>query len=291
MNKTRVEQPTLEISAQIEEVELLRKEREKLREEALKLADQRNRLNENFNALKMETKTYKDRRDELNKKVQELKTKKKLIRDKISARLSEARNLREKLHLLDKKIGRNYSGTAEKIRELEWTIQTSSLSASEEKQLINQIKMLESQRSVQKNVREMEGKLIELNAEVGALRIEENKVKQEMSRPVEESGLLHKKVLELAKETSEVKDKADEMHSAYLEAKGRADEAHSKYLKSMIKLKKLKEESRESAKLRNSEYRRIMKEKAKDKLKKGQKLSFVEFTALAEEEVGKAVSG
>lgn len=259
-----------------------RTKRNQLDNEAKLLARKRDELNEQFQRLKERIQELKEKRDSLNLQVRELKEKREEARRKLDAKRAEAESVKNTIISLEKRASGSYSGLKKRMQELEWKIQTNSLSAKEEARLIAQIKKLEAQVVVYDKIRELRDRMIMLQAEMNAARLMANEAHEKLSEIAKESEVYHERMIEVAKEASDLKSEADEAHLSYAEIKRQADEAHLEYIKAKESRQKIIVEDQMSRLKKQQEVRKKVEDIAEEKLRRGEKLSLDEFRALVE---------
>jgi uncharacterized coiled-coil DUF342 family protein len=259
-----------------------RTRRNQLDDQAKLLAQKRDELNEQFQELKAKIQELKEKRDNLNARVRELKEKREEARKRLQAKRNEAESVKETILTLEKKVTGSYSNLKKKMQELEWKIQTNSLSAKEEARLIVQIKDLESKLVIHDKIRELGDKVIMLQAEINAARLAANEAHEKLSELAKESEVYHERMIEVVKQASELKSKADEAHLNYARVRQQADEAHQEYIKAKELRQKIIMEDQATRLRKQQEVRRKVENMAEEKLKKGEKLSLDEFRALVE---------
>ena len=196
--------------------------------------------------------------------------------------------LKEKLkRLAEKKPFRNMRDVENEIERLEWNIQTTSLPVHEEKMLIDQVRALETQLSTHKKIRELEEGLLELRAKEKALETNAKLHHERLSELAEQSQGFHEKMTETLGEVHVLQAKADEAHQKYVEIKQQARDLHQERVKFLRQAKSLKQELRQAEEekqlKRQRELHKELVEKALEKLKRGEKLSWEEFKVLTEQ--------
>jgi len=249
--------------------------------------------------LNLESRRWAEDRDRINKSfkasisnVRELKAKLRILNERISALRASLHANKERYR--EKKVqlqnlnnilkdfrakGLRMGGQEleDEIERIDWRIQTTSLPIGEEKMLVEQVKLLESQLMVHKQI----GKLRD---EADSLRVQMGNAYQEI---VELSGRrerLREDMLNSSKRASEFKSEADKMHKKYL---GYKDQAHDVHLKCVEVLNQIKTLEQEIAKIeaerkakRVVELESDLERKALEKLKSRKKLTFDEFKLL-----------
>jgi len=261
-------------------------EREALNRKARELLEKRNKFNEEFRKLAAEVKELRARRDELNSKVKELKSSRNLARE---AAVSEREKL-DKLSDRSRKISERIEGSPRKALEefnrLEWKLQTTILTPKAEKEFIRRLKELEGQVLVAKKVQEYRDKITGTKATIGGRRLQAQSLHEQMTKVVEESEVIHNKLVEMAEAASKVRSEADQAHAEFVEACKGADNAHNGYITNLVKIRELRQrvsESGQYSKLRKAqEVREKLEKSGSEKLEQGKRLSLEEFKALME---------
>jgi phosphoserine phosphatase len=172
------------------------------------------------------------------------------------------------------------------IEKLEWKIQTTSLSVNEEKLLIDQVRVLETQLSFHKQMQELGNALFELQTEEKALETRANLHHEKLSELAEQSQSFHEKITEILSKVDVLRVEADAKHQKYVEFKQQAQTVHQEQTGLLRQIKSLREELRQMEEKkqakRQRELRKDLMEKASEKLKQGEKLTWEEFKILAE---------
>jgi len=261
---------------------------DKLNLEARGWAEKRNSIHEQIKALRTKVAGLKEKRDELNERVRELKN----LRDQARAERREKHNqilkLKEKLRrLTEKKPIRSMHDVESEIERLEWQIQTTSLPVREEKVLIDQVRALETQLSTHKQIRELDEDLLELRAEEKALETKARLHHERLSELAKQSQSFHEKMIEILSEIHALRAEADNAHQKYVEIKQQAQPLHQERAELLRQTNSIKQEFRQAEEekqlKRQQELRKELVEKALEKLKRGEKLSWEEFKVLAEQ--------
>lgn len=283
----------------------------KLREDASKAdaqikacIERRNQLNEEVKRAREEVDALKAERDTINEKVKGLKNQRDAVRDQIQPIADEIKSIRDKIAEHKKNLPRESKRELQEEHDaIEWKIATTSLDLQEEKRLIENVKQLEIMLSGYKKIDVQNNKIREL--------LIHRKVFDE------QADVLHKEVTELATKSQEIHSKMIEKVNVMKISRAQADSQHQLYIKTKeeiippiyekigqligqlnsVKASIAKEANaeaqrrRDAAQIRNKEkvanekaYKekeQAIKEKlgaeARDKLQKGEKLSWNEF--------------
>ncbi|UCC58109.1 MAG: hypothetical protein JSW14_07070 [Candidatus Bathyarchaeum sp.] len=281
------ESPKHKIERLNQELIPLKEERNKLNLEAKKCADKRNALHNEVKSLRKEAANIKEKRDAVNEQVQELKK----LRDEAKNRRKEKRDrtleLKEKLRGLTKKRPEgNLRHIEREIEKIDWKIQTTSLPVKEEENLINQVRQLEAQLLVQKQIKKVKEELLELRTKERNLGIEAKTLHEKLAELAEQSQRFHEKMLGTLDKARNLQVEADNIHQKYLETKQQAQKLHQKSVEHQEKIRAYEGELKETADKRQaereSELQKELEERALTKLKRGEKLMWEEFKILAE---------
>jgi len=219
--------------------------------------------------------------------VKELKELRQKAKTERKERHTEILKAKEKLKVLTaKKVPRDLAGLEKEIENIEWKIQTSSLSIKEEEALVNRVRILEAQRSVHKQINELKNTLIELQTEEKALETRAKSSHEKLTQLAEQSQRLHQQMLELLSKTRHLKPKADEAHQKHLEHRQKAQEIHQKFVELLQQIRAIRQEierkEKEKQAKRQEELRQEAGEKALEKMRRGEKLTWEEFKIITE---------
>lgn len=261
-------------------------QRENLNHKAKELLEQRNRLNEDFVRMIYEVKTLKLRRDELNRKVKELKASRNVARDAAVTERERLEKLKNRSVAISERLEGSPRRALEEFNRLEWKMQTSTLTPKAEKELIKRLKELEGQVLVAKKAEALRYKILGTKATIGGKRLQAQSFHEQMTKIVEESEVIHKKLINVSASASTAKVEADKAHGAFVEALKGADEAHKGYVMNLVKIRELRQQIAQTgpmAKLRKGqEVREKLEKSGAEKLGQGKRLSLEEFKALME---------
>ena len=251
--------------------------------------EKRDKLNEKFKKLRQEIREFKNERDNLNEKVKTLKQQRDEARDKIKARIEEIKSHNQKIAELKKKTPRESRRVMQKeFDDIEWKIQTTPLDMQEEKRLVERVKQLETQLSVYKKIDQHVKKISELRKELEPFEANADAAHQELTEIAERSQDIHSKMMAKIAESKVIKAEADSLHSAYIQAKEQVRPIREEIKKLTEQKRKLQATMREEDAKRKKTEEQALKEKlgskAKDKLQRGEKLSWNEFQLLADED-------
>jgi uncharacterized coiled-coil DUF342 family protein len=278
--KQKIEELARKLSA-------LREQKDTLKAEAEKLAEKRDMLHQKLKDLRSEILKLKNARNEVNARVKELKQQRSQIKNEIAQKIEELKGLRNELELLMKKKPTRSSKTLEKeIDSLEWKIQTTPLSLQEEKKLVERIMQLQGQINIHKKFEQFKQKRIELKAEVKALQARVELCHKNILEHAKKSQEIHQELLKKVEEARKIKNDADNVHELYLKTRDNVKSLKVEMAKISDEMKRFREEiSTEEEKERKEVEEKLLEnieKQAREKLKRGEKLTWEEFKVLAE---------
>jgi uncharacterized coiled-coil DUF342 family protein len=158
----------------------------------------------------------------------------------------------------------------------------------EEKRLIENVKRLETQLSVYRKIDKHIKKIADLQKALEALEKNADIAHRELTEKAEKSQETHTKMIAKITESKNVKSEADNLHAAYVQAKEQGKPLHEEFKKLSEQRKKLQDALHKEDEKQKKNAEKILKEKlesqARDKLRRGEKLSFDEFKLLADSE-------
>jgi uncharacterized coiled-coil DUF342 family protein len=270
-----------------ERISLLREQKSRVESEAEEWAEKRGRLNDRFKTIREEIVALKIERDAANQKVRELKLKREDARTRINQKIQELKNLRTEVRETAKdKPACARQSLQQRFDSLEWKIQTTSLSLDEEKQLIEQVKRVETQLNIYKKLEHIRETILNVETEIKTLQAQVQWCHKTLTEIAQKSRELHQRMLSRIEEAKTVRAEADRLHQSYLEAKEKTrtiqreitvalDEARQK------RQETLKEEQQHQKQAEENLRGKIEKQ-ATEKLKRRQKLTWEEFQILAQ---------
>jgi uncharacterized coiled-coil DUF342 family protein len=270
-----------------QKLSVLREQRNKLNTEARGWAEKRNKLNEQVKNLRIEIRELRTERDELNIKVKELKQLRGKTKIEIRERIEEIKKLNQQIKAIaKKKPSRSLETLQKKLDEIEWEIQTTSLSLQEEKELIDHVGQLETQVNIHKKLEMAHQKMLESQSELNAIETQNKFYHKKITETAHKSQKVHNKMLEKINKVRELEMEADNMHQEFLKTRQKTKPLQEEITKILNQIKLLKVEIRreeEKEKKKSEEaIRKKIEEKAKEKLKRGEKLTWEEFQILTE---------
>jgi uncharacterized coiled-coil DUF342 family protein len=164
---------------------------------------------------------------------------------------------------------------------VEWKIQTSTLDLQEEKRLVENVKRLETQLNRYKKIDLQNKKIKDLLSQRNSLEDEANALHIELTDLAKKSQELHLRMMEKMNALKTSKVEADTLHQAYIETKKQLTRLYNEIrelTKQLINVKaSIKEENNAKKIAIEQAIREKLEIEAKNKLKRGEKLSWNEF--------------
>jgi uncharacterized coiled-coil DUF342 family protein len=275
-----------ELAMLTQQLATLREQIDKANAETKPQIERRDHLNEKFKKIRQEVNELKVTRDNLNEKVQTLKQQRDMARVKIKAQIEEIKSHNQKITELKKKTPRESRRELQKeFEDIEWKIQTTPLDIKEEKRLVENVRQLETQLNVYRKIDQHIKIVAEIRKELEPLETNADIAHQELTATAEKSQEIHAKMMARINEAKDIKAEADSLHVAYIEAKEQVRPLHEEFKKLIDEKRKMQAAVREKDAKRKKNAEQILKEKlesqARNKLQRGEKLSWNEFKMLA----------
>jgi uncharacterized coiled-coil DUF342 family protein len=283
------QQKTSEIATINQQLDALREQIHKANSETKTHIEKRDKLNEQYKKLRQEINELKNKRNALNEKVKTLKQQRDHARTKIRTNIDEMKAHNQKIAELRKKTPKKSQRQLQKeLDDTEWKIQTTTLDLQEEKKLIENIKQIEPQLKIYKKMKQQNEKIAELRKELKILEANADTYHRELTTTAQKSQEIHTTMLAKISESENIKREADNLHCAYLQAKEKAKPLNAEMKKLIEQKKKLQDVMRKEDERKKKTVEQALKEKlsvqAKEKLQRGEKLSWDEFQLLAEDD-------
>jgi uncharacterized coiled-coil DUF342 family protein len=270
-----------------EKLSLLKGQKGKIENEAGEWAEKRDRRNERFKEIRDEIIELKHERDKANEKVKELKQKRDEARARIKRKIEEIKSIRQEVKAVaDKKPSQAFRFLQEQFDNIEWKIQTTSLSLQEEKELVEQVKQIEIQLNVYRKLEQLKHKILDLQTEINALQAEGKSCHDGLTRMAQKSQECHQKMLEKIEESKKVKAEADSLHQTFVQTREKEKPIREEIANVLDQMRQFRGEMREEEAIEKKQseeaIRSELEQQAREKLKRGEKLTWEEFQLLAE---------
>jgi len=282
------ESTKLKIEELDRELNALKQERDKSNNEASAWAEKRNAIHDQIKTLRAEAKSLKDKRDDINQKVKELKGLREQARSEQKEKRAQILKVKEKMRvIMEKKPSRSLVDIQKEIESLEWKIQTTSMPVKEEQVLVDQVRILESQRAIHMQLQDLKNILVENQTQEKAWAIKAKLHHKTLAELAGQGQKFHEHMLESLTKAQNLKSEADAAHQRHVEFRQKANEAHQKFLKLLQQINSLKQEIQKKEEEQQAKRQRELREettrKAHEKMKRGEKLTWEEFKLLAEQ--------
>jgi len=261
----------------------------KTSEEIHNLIEKRDKQNEKVRLLQQEIRELKSERDNLNEKVQTFKLMRDETRTKTKNIITDIKARQERIAELRKKTPKaSFLQLQKEQEDIEWKIQTTSLDLQEEKRLVEDVKQLEIQMEAYKKKEKLLQKIADLRKELKTLDEKANAFHQELSSSAQKSQEIHQKVITKIDEMKKIRAEADSLHQTYLKARLEVEPLNAELRGLLAQRKRLQQRFKDDDVRKRKASEQALKEKlgsqAKEKLQRGEKLSWDEFQLLADDE-------
>lgn len=272
-----------------QKLESFKEKQYSLNENIKVLVEKRDKFNIKSKESRQKIFEQKKIRDELNNKVKTLKQKRDKTRLQIREKIEEIKYYRQKIDSFRDKLPKRKSIDLQKeIDDIDWKIQTTTLELDEEKQLVEQVKIIATQLSKYKKIDKQKLIIYKIQTELDKLDKIANTAHEELSKIAKKSQEIHKVISLTIDELNNVKEKADQHHISYLEEKKEyeplKDEITELLNKKKNLLKIIKEKDENKKRENEQKLKKKIKTEAQIKLKNGKKLSLQEFKIMTESE-------
>lgn len=253
----------------------LLEEEDSLRSLANQLAEKRNRLNDRSRTSREEAQQLRDQRDNINSEVKNLKETRNALTATIKESIERIRQLNEeRKSIAEKKPRRTHKDLKEEAESVDWKIQTTSHTLQEDKEMVEQVRQLETQLNVHRKLEHLRETIQDERARVTRLRTESQQSHQVLTAKAKTSQELHTKMLAKVGEAKAAKEEADAIHKQFLEAKERVKPAREQIMRVTADISRLKgeirEEEQQEKKNNEDKLRQTLEQKAREKLKRGE---------------------
>ncbi len=270
-----------EVKHLLQRAEELKRQRDSLNDEARKWVERRNLLHLKIKELKDEAFNLKLKGNETSEKIKGLKELRSQILMNRREEVNRILKLKEELKVLEEgRPKKSEKYIRDEIERLEWKIQTTPMTAIEERPIMGMLKKAEAQLKIYERINSAKQTLIELRTKVKALDVEIKHHNEQLAQLIEESKKLNEEMLKRFELMKSLKVEADEAHKKFLELKQGAHIIHEEYLKVLNKVKELNQMLKGEMLKREMEVKEAMERAAVEKLKRKEKLTWEEFQLL-----------
>ncbi|MHA2390797.1 MAG: DUF7121 family protein [Promethearchaeota archaeon] len=239
-------------------------------------------INKNLNIAKEK---YKKKRDYWNDKVKQLKDKKLEYKALLDKLIEEKKTIQKNSNNSESPI--SLKQVERKIDNLERRIETENLNITEENAIIDKIKELAKSKqkflAVQQN-----SDFFNIERKVEIVKINLNKIYEQLNKWSDKSQENHAKMLELYKKVDELREKKSMMEEELIENKKAADRYHEQYLQVMNQRKKSSKGKRPYKQYKKSNVKAIQNKKKNEMMEKIKQDKLAE--ALEKQKAGKKLN-
>jgi phosphoserine phosphatase len=256
---------------------------------ALEWKAKRDDLNKSMHQLVAKLKDEREQRKQANEKVAEQKE----LKQEFNRELEEKTTRMDELELKKREsltsIKDDPEYVRQRIRKLEWFLQTNVLSLSRENELVKEISSLEKRIQGAKAVDEIENQLAQVSGQARNIDSKVREHRKLMLGHVRDSQGHHAAVIELGKKVAEMKNEADSAHEKYLDFFGLASQSLSESKRIQDRIGELVNKIELERESKRPDKNRDLKERTEkvaaqafDKVKKGSRITMDELSVLVE---------
>jgi uncharacterized coiled-coil DUF342 family protein len=256
---------------------------------ALEWKAKRDDLNKIKATLIAKLKEEREQRNGANGKVAELKTLKEGFKKELEETEKSIESLNANKRKLILSLREDPVRARERIKELEWFLQTNVMSLTRENDLVKEISLLEKKLTETRSIDEVDAKLATATSRAQAIKNKLGELRTQMLEPVKVSQDHHNNVIDLVNQIDDVKKQADEAHRNYLEAFDSASLALASLRKAQDRIRELNGETGAEKKKKKEERVKEIEQKmeqiathASEKVKKGGRLTIDELSVLVQ---------
>ncbi|MEM2369440.1 MAG: hypothetical protein QXH51_00810 [Candidatus Bathyarchaeia archaeon] len=240
--------------------------------------------------LKDESKRYKSRLNTLKEEIKELNETLYDLEKEKGEKISSLKKLRERIKerlRAGSGLQRGEKKLETEISNLEWTIQTTPLSLTEEKRIIAKIKSLEEQLYFYRELNSMRDEVQTIKKNIEEIKEKINSCVNAIAEKISERQKLRGGLAKILGEINEIKLELEKINREYYDKRDRVSELRSKHkdlISQIIAIKKGIKEEKEKRKIdRESALKEKIKKEVLEKIESGKKVSFEEFKVFLEE--------
>ena len=153
--------------------------------------------------------------------------------------------------------------------------------------IINQIKTLETEGLVHREISSLKNKLINLRLVITTIKLQIKECNEHINSFAKESQEIHEEMINKVQRLYSLQSEVNDAQQMYQEKRQLSQEIHQHYVESLNQVRSLEQgirliEAEKKVKV-ELEMRERIKQKSLEKLKRGEKLSWEEFQVLTED--------
>ncbi len=180
-------------------------------------ASKRDRLNQQCKILHNDVRNFKTLRNQFNDQIKRLKVLRETTKEQLFVAQREYHFQEEDLATLQQKVTSNSIDIQQKIKRLEWIIQTSPYSADRERQLINQLTILEHEAQSHRTIaHHIENQNKQMDT-ISLLMTQINTITSNIQKLARDSQNNHKCMLIKVEQLKQNQEAADYAHQKFIE--------------------------------------------------------------------------
>ncbi len=207
------------------------------------------------------------------------------LKEKLGERTSEAKSIRSSIVSIRNELPMDPNIAEQRAKELDWKIQTTSLGAKEEKELVDEIRYLESQSIKGNKIKSLSEKLTQVRTEIESAEIRLNGLRKRLGEQKSKRNEFYSAIMKHSAELSALQSKVDQVYQSLIETKMKSGEIHQDYTQLATKRKELTVNLKEiKEKIVITEFEK----QAIEKLRTGRKLTLEEYKFLIEKDLLKS---
>ena len=265
----------------------LKEQNDALDHDADQWAENRDKVNEQVHTLRAEAQKLRLERDDMNEQVKKMKQQRSQTASKTHEAIENLKKLDEESEKTAKnRPSRSRETLQKELDEIEWQIQTTSHTLQEDKELVEKVKQLETHLNIHKKLEKFYQKSSELRKKVRDLKAENQARHEKITQLAERSQQIHQQMIGKIEEARKKRKEADDLHKQFLDARQKTkpirDEMANVHAQILQLRKEVQEELQQKKKDNENALKQTLEELAKEKLRRGEKLSWDEFKLLEE---------
>jgi len=249
--------------------------------------EKRDKSNEQVRDFRTEVQRLRSERDAINEQVKKMKQERSGTASEIHEAIENLKKLdEEKGKMAKNRPSRSHEALQEELDDIEWQIQTTSHTLQEDKELVEKVRQLETQLNSHKKLERYYQKSSEMRREVRDLKAENQVRHKKITQLAERSQQIHQQMIGKIEEAKKKRKEADDFHKQLLDAREKTKPIRDEMAKVHVQIlqlrKEVEEEQKQKRKDNENALKQTLEERAREKLKRGEKLSWDEFKLLAE---------
>jgi uncharacterized coiled-coil DUF342 family protein len=264
-----------------------------IREKAREFRYKRDDLNKEVKGLSNEIKERREVRDKLNEEVRLQKAIRQAIWEQVQELIQQIRSLTTDM---PQSLTKKQSFLARREKELDWKLQTTPLSLTQERDIVQEIAEIEDELDSLRTHQKKRTEIDKIKQKIHTLRRDADEAHLKVQKIAEEAQAIHDGMIDHFQRIDESRKAADQFHANFIKELEQINALSSELDIIQEKYRKILTEVRKREKTETDQQKRIYKHRidelrqkkvsdAEEKLKKGGKLTFDEFYLLQNSEI------